>query len=629
MRTLNQANRALASAVAVWSLMLLWRCCPLEAEEVGGPSGAAAEARGERSPIGVAVSPDGRYCVSANHTSGSVTLVDLRSGAIVAEHRCGAGPVDVVWADRDTILVSLLHDDAIARLKFAAGKLFTEAVIAVGDEPRGIAVLPKASGKIAGEGGGDRASSDRMFVAVSGRGEIAVVNLATHKVERRIDVGSEPQSLAVAPNRRWLVVSCNYPGQLLVYDTANYKLISRREVFEEVFNVGVSAILPDSSMCIVPHVVNRTLPVSAENIEKGWVVDNRLSRFPLPDGDHWDQKQLGLDTRGDAVGDVHAVAISPDADWMVITCGGTHELLVLRQADIPWPPADPGDFIPQELLSKKGLFRRVELGGRPLGVKFIGPGKVVVANYLLNTLQIVDVVRAKLVRTISLGGPESPSLARRGEAIFYDADRSLNSWFSCNTCHTDGHTTGQNFDTLNDRSYNTYKLTPSLRGVAHTRPWTWHGWQTDLKAAMRKSIKTTLSGEKPLTEDEAGAMVAFLSTLEHPASPHRQADGRLTVAARRGKRLFENDAGCVTCHEGPYATSNATYKVGLESKHYFYPEFNPPSLRGVFSRRRFLHDGRAESLNEVLRDHHRPEQLDGRRLSEAELADLIAYLKSL
>ena len=127
----------------------------------------------------------------------------------------------------------------------------------------------------------------------------------------------------------------------------------------------IDAVLPDGSACIIPHIVNRTFPVNAENIEKGWVIDNRLTKLPLPTGEDWDQAQLGLDTRGDAVGDAHAAAISRDGKWLVVSCGGTHELLIFRLPQLPWPAADPGDFIPQELLEGDERFRRLELGGRP------------------------------------------------------------------------------------------------------------------------------------------------------------------------------------------------------------------------------------------------------------------------
>jgi len=281
------------------------------------------------------------------------------------------------------------------------------------------------------------------------------------------------------------------------------------------------------------------------------------------------------------------------------------------------------------LLSDDDRFRRLELGGRPLGVEFIDERTAIVANYLLNALQVVDVAKANIVRTIRLGRPAPPSLERRGETIFYDADRSLNSWFSCHTCHTEGHTSGLTFDTLNDRSYSTQKLTPSLRGVVHTAPWTWQGWQQDLHAAVRQSLTSTMQGRKPPTNEDADALVAFLSTLEHYKNPHLADDGQLTREARRGKQLFEGKAGCAKCHSGPHFTTPETFDVGLGLSPTDSKEHNPPSLRGLHSRRRFLHDGRARTLEQVISRHHRPEDVGGESLAGDELQDLLAYLRSI
>ena len=56
----------------------------------------------------------------------------------------------------------------------------------------------------------------------------------------------------------------------------------------------------------------------------------------------------------------------------------------------------------------------------------------------------------------------------------------------------------------------------------------------------------------------------------------------------------------------------------------------PPSLLGVFDRVRYLHDGRAESLEEVLTGPHNPAKVTGRgELTAEEMKDLLAYLKSL
>lgn len=583
----------------------------------------------DRSPLAVAVSPDGRFCVSANHTSGSVSLVDLNAGRAVFEHPCGDGPADLVWIDSRRLLVSLLRDDAVALLLFDPGRkrLTTEAVIPVGDEPRGIALLPAALEP--SQPDRTAPAPERAFVALTGVDQVAVIDLRGRKVVHRIPVGGQPRTLAVAPNRKWLAVCCSVPGEVLIHETETYELVSRRRVFDDGFNIGAPIILPDSSQVVIPHPINRTFPINEDNIEKGWAIDNRLTKLPLPDGEYWEQKQIGLDVRGRAAGDPNAVALSPGEKWLAVTCGGSRELLVVEWKRIPWPPADPGDFIPDDLRYGDGAMRRVALEGRPVAVEFIDNGRAVVANYLLGALQVVDVAKGEVAQTIPLGGPDTPSPARRGEAIFYDARRSLHDWFSCHTCHTDGHTSGQTFDTVNDGNYDTYKLVPSLRGVTHTAPWTWHGWQESLSHSVRKSFRDTMSTEIETTDADVEALLAFLATLEHPSSPHRGPGGELTAAARRGKAIFNGKAGCVTCHSGDYFTSADTYSVGLESRRYFYPEFNPPSLRGVHARRRFLHDGRADSLEEVLTRHHQPEKLAGEKLTDEELKDLIAYLKSL
>jgi cytochrome c peroxidase len=280
------------------------------------------------------------------------------------------------------------------------------------------------------------------------------------------------------------------------------------------------------------------------------------------------------------------------------------------------------------VLLKGHKFRRVDLGGRPMKAAFKDKRHAVVANYLLDAVQVVDVEAGKLVRTIPLGSPSRPGLARRGEALFYDARRSHNQWFSCHTCHVDGHTCGLNFDTLNDDSYGNPKLTPTLRNVANTGPWTWHGWQKDLGAAVNKSLTETMFGPKP-KQEETRALVAFLKTLQHPPNPRRGKDGSLDAAAQRGQTLFAGKAKCARCHKGENYTSERNYDVGLEADGSPYWLWNPPSLLGLYDRGPFLHDGRAKSLDDLLRNHHTPAKLGGKKLTNGERRDLVEFLNSL
>ena len=602
--------------------------------------GAACADNPDRSPISLALNAEGSLCLTANHTSGSVSLVNLATGRVESELPVGRGPADIAWLDETTAVVSLLHDDALAVVKRNGGKLTLLRTAFVGDEPRGLAV-----------------SKDKrlVYVALGGEDAIAVVDVAdlvsgkshgtkgSNGTDAAADSDPRPSSLVtrylapgipkmvrVSPDGRWLVACCAVPSAILVYDLQSNELVSERRLFDGAFNPGVPAITKDSGLVVLPHAVNREFSVTPQMIDIGWVIDNRISKLPLPDGEPSTQKQLGLDIRGNAVGDAYAAAFSPDQTLLVVTAGGTHELLVIDFGSIPWPKGDPGDFLPAAMQRDKSSFRRIELGGRPQAVEFVGERTVIVSNYFSNSVQVVDLDAREVTKTIELGGASEPSLARRGEFIFYDADRSMHSWYSCHTCHTDGHTAGQVFDTRNDKSYGTPKLTPSLRGVADTGPWTWHGWQTDLHDAMKRSLSESMATKLPVTDEDATALVAYLKTLDHPANP--RATTRDTALAKKielGRTLFSGKAACSSCHSGSQFTSEDKFDGKVEDKKDRDPNYNPPTLRGLASRRRFLHTGKARSLDAVLTKYHRPEDLVGETLSDDERESLVEYLKSL
>jgi cytochrome c peroxidase len=467
-----------------------------------------------------------------------------------------------------------------------------------------------------------------VYVAVAGGDEVVQIDWAGHKVVRRWPAPREPRQLAVSADGRWLAAGSSPSGQVRCWDTQTGRLTWERKI-EDGFNLRSLAFTPDGQALVCAHNIRREFPVSKENIEQGWVIDSRLTRFPLKPDAVPPLQQIALDTKGKAVGDPYGLAFSADGRWLAVTGSGTHEALLLGTASVPWTAGDPGDVSDARLAEDDGKLRRLALGGRPLTVAAPPAGEqVVVANYLLDALQVVDLKAAKLLRTISLGSPPVPSLARQGEALFYDAQRSHHQWFSCSTCHVEGHTCCLNFDTLNDDSYGNPKLTPTLRNVAHTGPWTWHGWQTDLGAGVEKSLTQTMYGPKP-TAEEKRALVAFLETLEHPPNPNVGADGALSEAARRGQAIFQGKAKCARCHKGENYTSTGNYDVGLEPDGSPYHLWNPPSLRGLWDRGPYLHDGRAATLEELLQKHHPPEKLGGDALTDEERRDLVEFLKAL
>jgi YVTN family beta-propeller protein len=585
----------------------------------------ASPAREEphRSPIALALSADGSRLLSANQTAGSVSLVDTKSSRVLHELETGEKPAGVAlsrdgrrgvvthWYGYDLVVLDL-KDDKIA----LAGR------IDVGPEPRGVAL--SADGATA-------------FVAVGVSNEVVRVDVNRRKVTGRLTVGREPRGIALSPDESRLLVGNARSQDVSVIDVRAWKVA--RTIPIDGDNLRQVTIGADGKTGYVANMKNRRFPTTRNNIDLGWVLGQRLTRVDL-DSAEPSFGTLSLDPQGKAAGDAHGVAIGRDQKLIAVSCGGTHELMIFRtdQKRLPWQIDRSRDLIATELLKNDGRFRRVPLGGRPTELAFAPDSKTVyVANYLADAIQVVDADTARLVGTIHLGGPKSPSLVRRGEILFHDATRSHNQWYSCNTCHSDGHTNGLDFDTLNDgrQDNSTFHLrsrkkVPTLRRVTHTKPWTWHGWQTELDDAMVESFTKSMQGSRPRAED-VKALVAFLETLDYPRNPFRGPDGSLGPAARRGQDIFRSaKAACNTCHGGPELTDGKIHVVGLEEHDDAYRGYNPPSLRGTYDKDPYLHDGRSRTLLDALKGPHSTESVTGLgELSPKELDDLIAYLTTL
>ncbi len=229
-----------------------------------------------------------------------------------------------------------------------------------------------------------------------------------------------------------------------------------------------------------------------------------------------------------------------DQKLLAVSCGGTHEVMIFRtdRKRLPWRAGSSRDLIAPELLKKDGRYRRVEVGGRPTELAFAPDSKTLyVANYLGDAVDVVDADSAKLIRTIHLGGPKTPSLARRGEILFHDARTFLQPvvqlqhlpqrWTHQRTGlrHAQRRPAGSEHFPLRSR-----KKVPTLRRVTQTRPWTWHGWQTSLDDAMVESFTKSMQGTQALGGGRQGTGGvpghARLSQESLPAAGRQTHSGR-------------------------------------------------------------------------------------------------------
>lgn len=588
------------------------------APSVATPPSPAVPDDADRGPVDLVFTADERRLITANQNSNSLSLVDPATGRVVAEQPCGEHPTTLAMVPgQNRVAVSCQYAGTVELYDVADARLTKVGTIRVGFHPYGLAVTSDGA---------------RAFVSLSASAQVVELDLAKLAVLRKIDVGRWPRQMSLSADGKRLIVGTSGDQTVTVVDVEQGTALFQHRTGGGL-NIGQIQIDRTGKTFYFPWIIYRQFPITERNIRLGWVLASRIARASIEENKY--REAISLDVPGLAVGDPHGLALTRDENWMVCSAAGTHELLVYRLADQEFMSVGgPGDLGDPRVYRDPQKFYRVPLGGRPMNVRIAGDDRrVFVANYLGNCIQTVDLEKREVVQTINLGGPAEPSLARRGEAIFLDARRSLDQWYSCFSCHYEGGINAVAMDTLNDGSDRTFKTVTALHNATHTAPWTWHGWQTDLHAAMRKSLDDTMIGPEP-SEDDVRAMVAYLGTLEPPPNPFAAAaaeDADLQKAVLRGREVFNGaTANCASCHSGRYFTDGEIHDVGLKTEKDRYDGFNTPSLVGVYRKVRLLHDGRARSLEEVLTGDHNPAKVTGRgELTKEQLADLVAYLKTL
>ncbi len=251
--------------------------------------------------------------------------------------------------------------------------------------------------------------------------------------------------------------------------------------------------------------------------------------------------------------------------------------------------------------------------------------KLYVANYYAGTVGVLDATEGKLLGTFAVGDQPKPDAARRGEIYFHDATRCFQRWHSCASCHLDdGRIDGLPWDFMRDGIDNG-KDVISLINMHHTPPHNRLATRPD----PRECIRTGVAGSHVIDPDPADVddLLAYVLSLTPEPNPNLP---DFADAATRGKVLFEDKAGCATCHSGPYFTDKKAYDVGIVSANEPDARYDTPSLIEAYRTAPYYHDGRAATMKEALTEHD-PKHLHGnlKDLTGQEIDDLIAYVLSL
>ena len=222
---------------------------------------------------------------------------------------------------------------------------------------------------------------------------------------------------------------------------------------------------------------------------------------------------------------------------------------------------------------------------------------------------------------------------------------------------------------------------PALWGVAKTPPYFWKGNAATLQTAITGVVKGHMKQfhTAPCTDanppascataagDLVAKLVAYVKTLDPPTTAFDE--GTMSKAALNGEKLFQGKGGCIECHGGPLFTDNLIHDTGVPQVTFTSPYgtgtrqsndkgagappvppeckvpnppvgceaapmsntafINTPQLRDLKHTGPYMHNGAFETLTEVVQFYNRDSALAPLNLTDAEVAELVAYLEAL
>ena len=280
--------------------------------------------------------------------------------------------------------------------------------------------------------------------------------------------------------------------------------------------------------------------------------------------------------------------------------------------------------------------------------------------------------------------PDNPTTTAKvalGKDLFFDPRLSGNNRVSCATCHVPNKAfaDGRAFS-IGVKGQKLARNTPTILNLGFQKELFWDGRAKSLEEQALMPVKSPQEMNQPIEElilelktigeyresftrafedginavNVAKALAAYERSLISKPSPYDDylnGDKKaLSVSALRGLELFEGDAGCVRCHNGPLLSDGKFYRLGvgrgdvgravITGKREDAYRFRTPSLREVSRTAPYMHDGSKKTLYQVVEYYYRgvptrgPEglELDVEPLSDrsfTEIDDLVAFLRTL
>ncbi len=601
-------------------------------------------ASGASASKALALADDGALLIVANPDSNSVSLIDTAGQEVLAELPVGIDPRTVAVNDESTRAYVANHgSDTVSVIDLQERRVTGE--IAIGNRPYGIVISP---------------DGQYLYVTEQGSDTLAILETEAGRPIRRIGLADRPSGLALDGDGRLLYVTHLLSNTITVVDisrpyaahlpflvsgslgtepasdqktvTANQQLLTTISLWPDSNLVQSFVIDPNSQTAYVPHSRSNS---GNPFLTFDTTVFPLVSLIDLDKQQHLIGKQIDLATLDPpGVGLPFDAAINANGDELWVVNAASNDVTVVD-------------------LTARQLAAHIEVEDNPRAIVLAPDDQTAyINNALAGTVSVVDTVTFSVTATISASQIPLPPLLLEGKRLFNNSDdpRLSNAqWIACSTCHFDGEHDGRTwtFGFAGPRN------TTSLRGMIETYPLRWSGeWDesADGEFAIRQEnfgtglidgpVHCSLSPvdcvSQPANQGQSAdldALAAYVDSLAVRLSPSHTNGQPLTAAETRGRAIFNRPAlGCVSCHPPPLYTDQQTHDVGTisPSGEKIGPDYDTPSLRGLFDSEPYFHDGSALTLRDAITRASSGNEHDiSQLLSESEIQDLIAYLLAL
>ncbi|MDA1164824.1 MAG: ankyrin repeat domain-containing protein [Planctomycetota bacterium] len=445
-------------------------------------------------PVGIAVRPDGKEVWVSNHVSDSVSVIDNDSKSPTYLH----------------VVATIQEFDP----KTKATRF---------DEPVGIAF----------------ASNEKAYVALSSENQIAVVNVATRKIDKRLTINAQdPRAITVRNGRLYVIpfesnnktqlsggAKDKIDGDLVTFDAWDHSIANNNVLsLGHVVDIIKHPKVPDRDLFVFDTATDELVSVvdTLGTLLYGLTVDSKGRVFIA-------QTDARNDVNGRAGTKKHTLTELQNRAF----------LNRITRVDVGWDPVPtktPGrdgapayktEFIeleplpPQQpakgqalatpfaiqvtdddstlVVSAAGsdklftvdaasgaVLGRVAVGVVPRGIALENAesGKASLAwvlNAVADSVSVVDVsdpASPRVVGFVPLADP-TPRRIKLGRTWFNDADASTTGTFSCESCHPDGHTDQLLWviktPIVTGGNQIMPRSTMPIRGLRDTAPFHWDG----------------------------------------------------------------------------------------------------------------------------------------------------------